>query len=99
VKVDESVESEKDSIQTDTLDAYMQKLDSLNNSGELRHVNVYKLGNMAQRGLSVAWHSMKLSKDQYTMVEDFLKMCTFAAWQRNIQIFIRDWLSISFPKA
>jgi hypothetical protein len=53
VKVDESVESEKDSIQTDTLDAYMQKLDSLNNSGELRHVNVYKLGNIKSVEFSV----------------------------------------------
>ena len=39
-------ESEKDSVQTDTLAVYMHKLDSINNSGELRHLNVYKLGKM-----------------------------------------------------
>ncbi|MBQ6378517.1 MAG: hypothetical protein IJJ56_06950 [Prevotella sp.] len=35
-----------DSAQTDTLAMYMQKLDSINNSGKLRHLNIYKLGKM-----------------------------------------------------
>lgn len=42
-----SPENEKDTIQTDTLKAYLQRLDSVNNSGELRHLNVYKLGKLS----------------------------------------------------
>lgn len=41
-----STEEVKDSIQTDTLKAYLQRLDSINNSGELRHLNVFKLGKL-----------------------------------------------------
>ncbi len=37
-------ETRNDTILTDTLAAYIQKLDSLNNSGELLHLNIYKLG-------------------------------------------------------
>ena len=47
--VDDSSKNEetRDSIQNDSLATYMQKLDSINSySGELRHLNIYKLGKM-----------------------------------------------------
>lgn len=48
-KVDDTPTNEeaRDSVQNDSLTTYMQRLDSINSySGELRHLNVYKLGKM-----------------------------------------------------
>lgn len=57
------VENRNDSIQTDTLGIYLQRMDSINNSGRLRHVDVYKLGKMK----SIEFQVVRVSSETDTV--------------------------------
>lgn len=53
----------KDSVETDTLAVYLHKLDSINNSGELRHLTVYELGKMK----SIAFQVISIESESDTV--------------------------------
>lgn len=52
-----------DSVQIDSLAFYMQKLDSLNNSGKLTHLDLYKLGKMK----SIEFQVIRISSETDTV--------------------------------
>jgi len=54
-----------DSVFSDTLQAYLHRLDSLRSSGELRHLNVYKLGKLKSIEFEVYSIESKIDTLQY----------------------------------